>query len=131
MSDISLSTFGTFYRKVYHWYPVLGPECFDIYIEKISGNLDSSPDSCLVLLIAAIGTVAQSSYVLVAYEPRPEASFIAKALSMLPNVHFEFSLRSVQCLVLLGIYYNCIGKPCQAHDYILMASSKAQALFKW
>jgi len=50
---------------------------------------------------------------------------------MIPYVHSEFSLRSVQCLVLLSIYYNCMAKPCQAHDYILMASCKAQALFKW
>jgi hypothetical protein len=65
------------------------------------------------------------------YEKRPDARYIGKALSMLPSVHFEFSLRSVQCLVLLGIYYNYMAKPCQAHDYILMASCKAQALFKW
>jgi hypothetical protein len=101
-----------------------------MYLENIGGNVVPSPNSCLVLLIAAIGSVAQCPSITVAYEKRPDAGFIARALSMLPDVHFEFSLRSVQCLVLLSIYYNCIGKPCQAHDYILMASCKAQALFK-
>jgi hypothetical protein len=81
--------------------------------------------------VAAIGSVVQCPSIPVALEKRPDAAYIAKALSMLPHVHFEFSLRGVQCLLLLSIYYNCLAKPCQAHDYVLMASCKAQALFKW
>lgn len=83
-----------------------------------------------MLLVAAIGTVAQCSSLTAAYEKRPDSPYISKALCMLPNVLFEFSLTSVQCLVLLSIYYCSIAKPCQAHDYILIASSKAQAIFK-
>lgn len=125
------SAFGFFYHKIQHWYPILHQEFFDLYLEKIVGDFSPCPDSCLVLLVAAIGSVCQCSSLATAYATRPDVDYIGKALTMLPNVHFEFSLRSVQCLVLLGVYYNCIGKPCQAHDYILMASCKAQALFKW
>jgi hypothetical protein len=102
-----------------------------LYLEKITGNVAASTDSFLVLVVAAIGSVVQCSSIAVALEKRPDAAYIATALSMLPNVHFEFSLSSVQCLLLLSIYYNCLAKPCQAHDYVLMASCKAQALFKW
>jgi hypothetical protein len=125
------SAFGIFYNKIYHWYPVLHIECFDTYLAKIGCNLVSSSESCIVLLIAAIGSVAQCSSLAAVYENRPGAGLVASALSMLPSVQFDFSLRSVQCLILLSIYYKCIGKPCQAHDYILIASCKAQALFKW
>ena len=125
------SAFGFFYDRIQHWYPILHQEFFGLYLESIVGDFSPCPDSCLVLLVAAIGSVCQCSSLATAYATRPDADYIGKALTMLPNVHFEFSLRSVQCLVLLGVYYNCIGKPCQAHDYILMASCKAQALLKW
>jgi hypothetical protein len=77
------------------------------------------------------GSVAQCSSLTAAYETRPDSRYISKALCMLLHVLFEFSLTSVQCLVLLTIYYSSMVKSCQAHDYILMASSKAQAIFKW
>ncbi len=120
-----------FCDKIHHWYPILHPEFFDLYHEKMVGDLLPSSDSCLVLLVAAVGSVAQCSSITLALEERPDACYIQKALSMLPNVHFEFGLRGVQCLIILSIYYKCIAKPCQAHDYALMASWKAQALFKW
>ncbi len=97
----------------------------------MTGNITASTDSFLVLVVAAIGSVVRCSSIADAFEKRPDAAYIATALSMLPNALFEFSLSSVQCLLLLSIYYNCLAKPCQAHDYILMASCKAQALFKW
>lgn len=60
-----------------------------------------------------------------------ENPYIDFALAMLPCLLSEFSLQSVQCLFLLSVYYTYIVQPCRAHDYILMASMKAQALFKW
>lgn len=97
----------------------------------LNGDLLPSTDLCLGLLTAAIGSVVQYTSFHEVCETRPDAAYIERALSILPIVNMEFSLRSVQCLVLLTIYYNCIMKPCQAHDYILMASFKTQALFKW
>ncbi|KAL2071148.1 hypothetical protein VTL71DRAFT_12383 [Oculimacula yallundae] len=126
----AVSAFGYFYQNMQHWYPVLHKDFFSLYLDKL-GN-DSSPcaDHCLVLLVAAIGSVCQCASLATAYSTRPDATYIGKALTMLPHVQLEFSLRSTQCLLFLAVYYNCIGKPCQAHDYILMASCKTQALFK-
>lgn len=123
--------FAAFYDKMYHWYPIFSSETFDFYLEKLASLLTPSSDACLLLLVAAIGSVAQCSSLTEAYNTRPDSPFISKALCMLPNVHFEFSLTSVQCLILLGVYYCFMAKPCQAHDYILMASMKAQAILKW
>ncbi|KAH6663761.1 hypothetical protein B0J14DRAFT_609007 [Halenospora varia] len=126
----AIRAFAAFYDRIHHWYPIFAPDLFQFYREMITGLLVPSSGSCLVLLVAAIGSVAQCSSLTAAYEARPDSHYISKALYMLPNVHFEFSLTSVQCLVLLSIYYCSMAKPCQAHDYILMASSKAQAIFK-
>ncbi|KAL5321470.1 hypothetical protein ACEPPN_009428 [Leptodophora sp. 'Broadleaf-Isolate-01'] len=126
----AVSAFGYFYDKMQHWYPVLHQDFFGLYLEKMGNDVDPSTDLCLVLIVAAIGSVCRCSSLATAYSTRPDAGYIGKALSILPCVNLEFSLRSTQCLLLLAVYYNCIGKPCQAHDYILMASCKAQALFK-
>ena len=123
--------FGVFYDRIHHWYPVLFPEFFDFYCERITSLLLPSTGSCLVLLVAAIGSIAEYQSLKVAYEVRPDSRYINRALCMLPSVLAEFSLASVQCLVLLSIYYSLLVRPCQAHEYILMASSKAQAIFKW
>jgi hypothetical protein len=123
--------FGAFHEKVHHWYPILSPETFDLYLKTLESPLIPSSDSCLVLLVATIGSIAQCSTLTAAYDAGLSHHYISKALCMLPNVLSEFSLTSVQCLVLLSIYYCSIAKPCQAHDYILIASSKAQAILKW
>ncbi|KAI0142993.1 hypothetical protein GGR57DRAFT_495403 [Xylariaceae sp. FL1272] len=124
------SAFVSFCDKIHHWYPIFSTQFSEIYHEEIVGGRDPSLDTFLTLLVAAIGSVVQCPTIAEAYLTRPDSVYFAHALAMLPNVHFEFSLRSVQCLVLLSMYYNVMVKPCQAHDYILMASCKAQALFK-
>jgi hypothetical protein len=52
------------------------------------------------------------------------------ALNMIPTVILESNVRSLQCLVLLSIYYQCLLKPCYAHEYALIASFKAQNVLK-
>ncbi|KAG0645311.1 Echinocandin B biosynthetic cluster transcription factor [Hyphodiscus hymeniophilus] len=127
----AILAFGAFYDRIHHWYPILPSDTFDYYRETIAGLLVPSAGSCLVLLVAAIGSITACPSLTAAYELRPDSQYISKALGMLPNVLSEFTLTSVQCLVLLSIYYCSMAKPCQAHDYILIASSRAQAMFKW
>jgi hypothetical protein len=61
---------------------------------------------------------------------RPDIPLIEEVLLLLPIVFLENSLTALQCLVFLSTYYLCIVKPCQAHDYILMASMRAQNMLK-
>ncbi|KAF1828084.1 hypothetical protein BDW02DRAFT_584746 [Decorospora gaudefroyi] len=65
-----------------------------------------------------------------ALEQRPDAPYIEAALAMLPLVVTENSIRSLQCLVLLSIYFASLLKPCSAHDYAVIASFKAQNILK-
>ncbi|KFY84913.1 hypothetical protein V500_08880 [Pseudogymnoascus sp. VKM F-4518 (FW-2643)] len=126
----AIRAFGAFYDRMHHWYPIFSSETFGFYLKKLTSPLIPSSDACLLLLVSAIGSIAQCSSLTAAYNTRPDSRYISKALFMLPNVLVEFSLTSVQCLILLSVYYCFIAKPCQAHDYILMASSKAQAILK-
>ncbi|KAJ5459209.1 hypothetical protein N7530_011153 [Penicillium desertorum] len=87
--------------------------------------LRPSSESCLSLLVAAIGHVVEDDEAVVLHTPYFEAAFAS-----LPIIIGECSIRSVQCLMLIGLYYCCLLKPCQAHDYCLIASSKIQNIIK-
>jgi len=63
-----------------------------------------------------------------AFNDRKDVPYFELALASLPQVLVESSVTSLQCLVLLSIYHCCLLKPCQAHDYVLIASNKAQTL---
>ncbi|KAK9321542.1 hypothetical protein V1517DRAFT_326166 [Lipomyces orientalis] len=126
----AVNALAAFSERIHTWYPILHPGFSDQFFQAIAGSFHNSTDSCLVLLVAAIGSLAESDSVMAALEARPDAPYIESALSMLPTVLVECSLRSLQCLVLFSVYYCCLVKPCQAHDYALMASFKAQNILK-
>ncbi|KAK9342105.1 hypothetical protein V1522DRAFT_55694 [Lipomyces starkeyi] len=126
----AVNALAAFSERIHTWYPILHPGFSEQFFQSITGSFHNSTDSCLVLLVAAIGSLAESGSVMAALEARPDAPYIESALAMLPTVLLECSLRSLQCLVLFSIYYCCLVKPCQAHDYALMASFKAQNLLK-
>ena len=115
---------------VHVWYPILQPGFSEHYFRTISGPLNPSAETCLVLLIAAIGCLAQYDTYSDALRKRPDKPYFEAALTSLPVVITECSMTSVQCLLLFSIYHCCILKVCQAHDYSLMASHKIQNFLK-
>jgi hypothetical protein len=112
------------------WYPILGPGFSDQYFRIISGPLAPSSETCLALLVAAIGSLAQNDIFAGSRRERYDTAYFEAACTSLPIVISDCSVTSVQCLVLFSIYYCCLLKPCQAHDYSLIASFKAQNLLK-
>lgn len=120
----AVNALAAFSERIHTYYPILASNFSEEYFRILSEPLIPSCQSCLVLLVAAIGCVA--------HDPTldRENPFFAAALSSLPPVIAECSLVAVQCLVLLSIYYACLLRPCQAHDYCLVASFKIQNLFK-
>jgi hypothetical protein len=115
---------AAFSERIHTYYPILASDFSEEYFRILSEPLTPSCQSCLVLLVAAIGCVA--------HDPTSdrENPFFTAALSSLPLVVAECSLVAVQCLVFLSIYHACLLRPCQAHDYCLVASFKIQNLFK-
>lgn len=49
---------------------------------------------------------------------------------MLPIVLQEDSVVSIQCLMLLGIYFACRMQPRQSYEYIRIASFRMQSLLR-
>ncbi|KAK9482020.1 hypothetical protein V1527DRAFT_501293 [Lipomyces starkeyi] len=126
----AVNALAAFSERIHTWYLILHTGFSDQFFQSITGSFHNSTDSCLVLLLAAVGSLAESDSVMAALEARPDAPYIESALAMLPTVLVECSLRSLQCLVLFSVYYCCLVKRCQAHDYALMASFKAQNILK-
>jgi hypothetical protein len=75
-----------------------------------------------------MGSPVEAGPITIAFQEQQHKTYIEAALASLPLVILESSVTGVQCLVLLSIYYCCLLKPCQAHDYALRASFKVQNL---
>jgi hypothetical protein len=123
---------AVFYEKIHSWYPILPLAFSEQYFHILSGTLVPSAESCLALLVAAVGCVVQDEEMRSRGDlhERSDLVFFEAALASLPIVISECSLVSVQCALLFAIYYCSLMKPCQAHDYSLIASFKVQNLLK-
>jgi hypothetical protein len=131
----ALAALGAFSAHVHIWYPILGPGFSERYISVLSGPLTLSPESCLVLSVAAVGALAQDDHALRAGAPSSSCGnnsqlYLEAATASLPAVLVDNSIESIQSLVLLSIYHCCLSRPCQAYDYAMIASFKVQNLLK-
>ncbi|KAK2686564.1 hypothetical protein QWA68_015348 [Fusarium oxysporum] len=127
----ALMALAAFSRYIHIWYPILHPGFSTRYLSIISGTLTPGPESCLGLLVAAVGALAQRDYGLGGSGSENSSElYLEVAMASLPVVLTDKSIESVQCLFLLGIYHCCVSKPSQAYDYTMMASFKVQNLLK-
>ncbi|OJD11865.1 hypothetical protein AJ78_07452 [Emergomyces pasteurianus Ep9510] len=125
-----MSSLAAFSEKIHVWYPILEPSFSDGFARSTADLHFNSSNSCLSLLVVAIGSLAKHHSITTALNERPDAPYIEAALAFLPTVMIESSVRALQCLILFSVYYLCLLKPYQAHDYILTASLKAQNLLR-
>jgi hypothetical protein len=130
----ALDALAAFSTYIHVWFPVLRPGFSDRYFRVISGPLMPGPESCLVLLVAAVGSVARQDPLL-GHDNNTNSNnlyedYLDVATASLPTVLVDGSIESVQCLVLLSIYYCCLSKPYQAYEYAMVASFKVQNLLK-
>lgn len=129
--DDALRALSVFSAHVHIWYPIFRPGFSDYYLRTISGPLEPGPDSCLVLLVAEVGTLVQNNSSSAASSAMSSSGlYLEAAMASLPKLLLDTSITAVQCLILLSIYYCCRLKPCQAYEYIMMASFKVQNLLK-
>ncbi|OIW29512.1 hypothetical protein CONLIGDRAFT_680356 [Coniochaeta ligniaria NRRL 30616] len=134
----ALEALAAFSTYIHVWFPVLRPGFSDRYFRVISGPLMPGPESCLVLMVAAVGSVARQDPVLghdnnlnnMSNNQMIYEDYLDVATASLPSVLVDGSIESVQCLVLLSIYYCCLSKPYQAYEYAMVASFKVQNLLK-
>ncbi|KAK4893443.1 hypothetical protein LTR27_008125 [Elasticomyces elasticus] len=124
------SALAAFSERVHIWYPIFDAHFTDDYFCIMSGPLSPGSDTCLALLVAALGCLAEHSTNGNGHRSRMALPFFEAALASLPAVVIECSVASVQCLLLFGIYHCCTLRVCQAQDYSVIASFKIQNLIK-
>ena len=124
------STLVAFSEQVNIWYPILHANITGQFLHAVVNSFPSSPESCLSLLILAVGSLVSYESISQAIHDRPDAAYIAAASAMLPSVLLDNSVTSAQCLLLLSIYFCCLMKPCHAHDFVVIASFRIQTLLK-
>jgi hypothetical protein len=120
-TDFTTSMFRRFQDQVHQWYPILHSDFTPQFIDSNAAGFPCSTISCLSLLVAAIASLV---------DDRPHSSHYEAALSMIPIAMQEYSITSVQCLVLFSIYFSCLLQPRQAYDYIQAAFLKIQPFLK-
>lgn len=125
----AMGALAAFSSHIHVWYPIIQPGFSERYVRTISGPLHPSPESCMILLVAATGFLALQDPTTgnIPTNSSHETYFDA-ALAALPIVLVDDGIDSVHCLVLLAIYHCCLSKPCHAHDYTLIAALKVQNL---
>ncbi|KAH8906874.1 hypothetical protein BR93DRAFT_927709 [Coniochaeta sp. PMI_546] len=127
----ALAALGAFSKHVHVWYPLFRPGFSDRYIRVMSGPLAPGPESCLVLSVAAVGALVQQDHALGTSRSENSSDlYLEAAVASLPAVIIDYSIESVQSLIVLSLYHCCISRPCQAYDYAMIASFKVQNLLR-
>lgn len=127
----ALAALGSFSAHVHIWYPLLRPGFSERFIHVISGPLVPGPESCLVLAVAALGALVQQDHALgVSGSENSSDFYLEAAVASVPLVLVDNSIESVQSLFLLSLYHCCLSRPCQAYDYVVIASFKVQNLLR-
>jgi hypothetical protein len=124
------SILTSFFNKIHTWYPILSLRVRENLLSNTGDLPRISSERCLYLILMAIGSLAQYESLSAALRERPDAPLMEEVLLLLPTVLLENSLTALQCLIFVSTYYLCLVKPCQAHDYILIASIRARNLLK-
>ncbi|KAK5173248.1 uncharacterized protein LTR77_001929 [Saxophila tyrrhenica] len=126
-----LDALAAFSAHIHPFYSVFRPGFSQRHLQVMSGPLSPSCESFLSLVVTAVGVAASQDFAFgSATSDASAVNFVDAAMSSLPDVVVDSGLISVQCLLLLSIYYCCTLQPCRAYDYVVIASLKVQNLMK-
>ena len=132
----AIDALSSFSLHVHSCYPILPLTFTDTYFRALFGTPAPAAESCSALLVAAIGLLIRRDCAL-GVEPdattcnrHGSAQFVDAAMALLPAVIADASITGVQCLLLWALYHCCILEPCNAYDYVTMASIKVRNLVR-
>ncbi|KIV82251.1 hypothetical protein PV11_04374 [Exophiala sideris] len=119
---VALNLLGNFFEEIHPWYPLLDSEYQGEYISVMDGPLTPSSESCLALIVAALGSLSSPD------APGKHVMYAELALSMVSSVLVHCCVQAVEALVYIAVYYCCLCSPLDAFEYIAIASLKVQSL---
>ncbi|PYH41884.1 putative C6 finger domain protein [Aspergillus saccharolyticus JOP 1030-1] len=132
--DISNATTHAkaFFARVNVWYACVNPYSWPRYYDMaISSSFQDGAESCVVLLVLALGCASQygSISTLSPEADPPGLPYFVAAWGLLPNVTMRNSVLAAQCNILASAYLFYLVRPLEAWTLLSSASLKLQLLF--
>jgi hypothetical protein len=120
-----------FFSRVNVWYACVNPFSWpNHYRIALSNGFREGPESCIVLLVLALGQASMSGSISrrsVSEDP-PGLSYFASAWGLLPSLMTRNTVLSAQCMVLASAYLFFLVRPLEAWTLLSSTSTKLQLL---
>lgn len=120
-----------FFAKVNVWYACVNPFNWqNYYRQALSNGFRDGPESCIVLLVLALGQASCSGSIsrVPANEEPPGMPYFAAAWALLPSLMTRSSVLSAQCTVLASAYLFYLVRPLEAWTLLSCTSTKLSLL---
>jgi hypothetical protein len=121
-----------FFDRVNTWYAVVNPNVWHAhYRTAMSQGFRSGPESCICLLVLALGQAAhfgQSISRVPQGQLAPGMSYFAAAWTLLPSLITRNDILSAQCHILAAAYMMYLVRPLEAWNLLYNSSMKLQLL---
>ncbi|KAJ5265084.1 hypothetical protein N7505_007877 [Penicillium chrysogenum] len=135
LSDVK-NMVGVFQRTYNFWFPTISlDELKSLQLRIWQENLEPSCQSCLALLVMALGYVGAS---VIDEEDSSESksqqlklqgeSWFTAAMKMLHLAQIEMNMEACQCLLLTGLYFSFLQRPLQTWSYVNSAATRSRFL---
>ncbi|KAL3419867.1 hypothetical protein PVAG01_08366 [Phlyctema vagabunda] len=121
-----------FFSNVNVWYACVNPFNWPNYYRlALSNGFRDGPESCVVLLVLALGQASCSGSIsrLATSDEPPGLAYFAAAWALLPGLMTRNSVMSAQCTVLASAYLFYLVRPLEAWTLLSSTSTKLQLLF--
>ena len=121
-----------FFDRVNTWYAVVDPNVWHThYRTAMSQGFRTGPESCICLLVLALGQAAHYGQSISRVPPgqlAPGMSYFAAAWTLLPNLITRNDILSAQCHILAAAYMMYLVRPLEAWNLLYNSSMKLQLL---
>ena len=120
---------AAFFSKVHCYHPLLNKDEFEIlYNNVVSGGFAPGSDTCLCLVVFALGATAIQDTV---HSPLSGLSYMQKALPELLSAStwsFTWNVRTSQALILASVYFSYLARPLYSWRLINLAATHTHFL---
>nr|OQO19627.1 hypothetical protein B0A51_13814 [Rachicladosporium sp. CCFEE 5018] len=121
-----------FFERVNVWYACVDPATWHAYYHNaMASSFCSLPDSCIVLLVLALGQAAHSGLSisrLPVDQVPPGMAYFSAAWNLLPSLLTRNDVLSTQCHILASAYLLYLVRPLEAWNLLHNTSMKVQLL---
>ncbi|RDW61573.1 putative c6 zinc finger-containing protein [Coleophoma crateriformis] len=120
-----------FFSNVNVWYACVNPFNWqNYYRQALSTGFRDGPESCIVLLVLALGQASSSGSIsrLASCDEPPGLPYFASAWALLPSLMTRNTVQSTQCTVLASAYLFYLVRPLEAWTLLSSTSTKLQLL---